>query len=307
MKPVDRDLSYVSRPRHPSVPELETVTTVGEKISSAVRHASAGGNAAGFAAALHCVEARDLAPYFRAELSGEVTSAPLAQGVGASPGAASGVIAVSAEGALRVVAEGGRPILVRPMAAADDVVGMQVSSGIVVSRGDTASHAAIVARQCGIPAIVGAAAVHIHGDIVEVGDAALTVGDEITIDGSTGKIYAGALPAKALTPLPNSSPCSRGRTRSAREESRFESMRKPPSRSNAAWHSAPAASAFAGPSICSLPQTGSHSCAASSWRTPRNKAIQIWMTSEERMQQILKLCSMRSGSVRQLSDSLTRR
>ena len=43
---------------------------------------------------------------------------------------------------------------------------------------------------------------HIHGDIVEVGDAALTVGDEITIDGSTGKIYAGALPAKALTPPP---------------------------------------------------------------------------------------------------------
>lgn len=75
----------------------------------------------------------------------------------------------------------------------DDVFGMQVSAGLLTCRGGLVSHAAVVARGWGIPAVVGAADVHIDGHTITVGDAVLHEGDTMTIDGSTGNVYADQL------------------------------------------------------------------------------------------------------------------
>src|SRR5665811_639313 len=84
----------------------------------------------------------------------------LATGLPASPGIACGEIATTPDGAV-AIAEAGRPvILVRAETSPDDVHGMARSVGILTSCGGLASHAAVVARGWGIPAVVGAAAVH---------------------------------------------------------------------------------------------------------------------------------------------------
>ena len=82
-------------------------------------------------------------------------------------------------------------ILVRPETTPDDVLGMQASRGILTARGGMVSHAAVVARGWGIPAVVGAGEMHIDGDAVRIGATVLDAGDEITIDGSTGHVYLG--------------------------------------------------------------------------------------------------------------------
>ncbi|MEZ5226230.1 MAG: putative PEP-binding protein [Acidimicrobiales bacterium] len=76
------------------------------------------------------------------------------------------------------------------------------SCSILTVRGGLVSHAAVVARGCGIPAVVGAADVHIDGDTVTINDTVLRAGDEITIDGSTGEIYAGRLETFGSVPPP---------------------------------------------------------------------------------------------------------
>jgi pyruvate, orthophosphate dikinase len=71
---------------------------------------------------------------------------------------------------------------------------MARAAGILTSRGGLASHAAVVARGWGIPAVVGAAGIEVHDGQVVVGDRSLDAGDVITIDGSTGEVFAGAIP-----------------------------------------------------------------------------------------------------------------
>ena len=86
-------------------------------------------------------------------------------------------------------------ILVRAETSPDDVHGMEKAAGILTSQGGLASHAAVVARGWGIPAVVGAAAVRVEPARVAIGDRLLPVGDVISIDGSTGEVFAGAIPA----------------------------------------------------------------------------------------------------------------
>ncbi len=81
----------------------------------------------------------------------------LARGVAASPGAAAGAIVFSAPEAVAAAAEGRDVILVRPFTAADDVAGFHAAKGILTSEGGKASHAALVARGMGVPAVTGAA------------------------------------------------------------------------------------------------------------------------------------------------------
>ena len=119
---------------------------------------------------------------------------PLTTGLPASPGIASGPIATSPEAAQAAAEEGRAAILVRAETSPDDVHGMARAAGILTSRGGLASHAAVVARGWGIPAVVGAAAVEVHDGHVVVGDRMLRSGDVITIDGSTGEIFAGTIP-----------------------------------------------------------------------------------------------------------------
>jgi pyruvate,orthophosphate dikinase len=118
---------------------------------------------------------------------------PLLTGLAASPGVASGPIATSPEAAIRA-ADAGRPaILVRTETSPNDVHGMARAAGILTSRGGLASHAAVVARGWGIPAVVGAVDLRVGDGRIEIGDRVLAAGDEITIDGSSGEVFAGAI------------------------------------------------------------------------------------------------------------------
>ena len=115
----------------------------------------------------------------------------LATGLPASPGVASGEIATSPAMAVQV-ADAGRPvILVRTETSPDDVHGLSRATGILTARGGLASHAAVVARGWGIPAVVGAAAVQVADGSVAIGARTLRAGDTITIDGGTGEVFAG--------------------------------------------------------------------------------------------------------------------
>jgi phosphoenolpyruvate-protein kinase (PTS system EI component) len=162
-------------------------------ITDVVRKAAASGQTSAVQAALASVKPDDLADFFHTSLAAGPDLEPLAVGLPASPGAASGRIALTSNDALTAGDAGHDVILVRSETTPDDVLGMQASRGILTARGGMVSHAAVVARGWGIPAVVGAAEMIVHGDTVTIGGAVLRAGDEITIDGSTGNIYLGAL------------------------------------------------------------------------------------------------------------------
>ena len=121
----------------------------------------------------------------------------IAQGLNVSPGAAVGVIAFDADTAERWAKQENKPvIMVRPETKPDDVHGMLAAEGIVTSRGGRTSHAALVARQFGKPAVVGVEALEIdlHDREARIGDLTIREGTEISIDGARGEVYLGALP-----------------------------------------------------------------------------------------------------------------
>src|SRR6202042_3041193 len=101
----------------------------------------------------------------------EITYEVLATGVAASPGAAKGELVFSAAVAIEAAAEGRDVILARPFTEADDVAGFHAAVGILTSEGGKASHAALVARGMGVPAVTGAASlgIDLHAREVHVG------------------------------------------------------------------------------------------------------------------------------------------
>jgi pyruvate,orthophosphate dikinase len=120
----------------------------------------------------------------------------LARGVAASPGAAKGAIVFTSEDAL-AAAELGKPvILVRPFTEAEDVAGFHTAQGILTSEGGKASHAALVARGMGRPAVTGAAELAIDLDRLEIriGARVLRAGEQIAIDGSAGHVTTDDVP-----------------------------------------------------------------------------------------------------------------
>ncbi len=124
----------------------------------------------------------------------------LAKGVNASPGAAVGKVYFDADTAEKMAKEHGeKVIMVRPFTKPDDVHGMIASQGILTSEGGATSHAAVVARQFGIPAVVGASAVRIDLDKrqMTIGDTVIKEGNWISIDGTTGEIFLGQMPTVA--------------------------------------------------------------------------------------------------------------
>jgi phosphoenolpyruvate-protein kinase (PTS system EI component) len=169
-------------------------------IATAVREATAARNGLAVAAALNCIEPAELAEFFHVSLADDIDAEPLGAGLAASPGAASGRIVLTADAAMAAGDAGEDVILVRPETTPDDVLGMQASRGILTTRGGLVSHAAVVARGWGIPAVVGAADVRIDGDSVTINGTVLHAGDEITIDGSTGAIFAGRLETMGAEP-----------------------------------------------------------------------------------------------------------
>jgi len=129
-----------------------------------------------------------LAPSFKGK--------PLATGLPASPGAASGRIVFDADSAEARGKAGERIILVREETKPEDIHGFFQAQGILTSRGGKTSHAAVVARGMGKPCVSGCEAIHID-DVrrcATIGDTTLHEGDVVTINGSNGHVYAGEVP-----------------------------------------------------------------------------------------------------------------
>ncbi|MFO0691780.1 MAG: PEP/pyruvate-binding domain-containing protein [Myxococcota bacterium] len=120
-------------------------------------------------------------------------SAPLARGLGASPGFATGELATTVAGAVARAGAGHAVVLARPETSPEDVEGMGVAAGLLTARGGLASHAAVVARGWGIPAVVGVDELAIDEAGITLAGARIAVGQPITIDGTSGAVYAGAL------------------------------------------------------------------------------------------------------------------
>jgi len=121
---------------------------------------------------------------------------PIAKGLPAGPGGATGRIVLTADRAAEWGKAGEKVVLVRQETSPEDVHGMHASEAILTAKGGMTSHAALVARGWGKCCIVGAGAVHINltQRTVDIGGTVLREGDVITLNGSKGLIYAGALP-----------------------------------------------------------------------------------------------------------------
>ncbi len=126
-----------------------------------------------------------------------VRAEPVAQGLPASPGAASGTAVFDADRAEQLGRDlGQKVILLREETKPEDIHGFFAAQGILTSRGGKTSHAAVVARGMGKPCVAGAEGITVNVARREayVGDVAIREGDLITIDGTTGKVYRGQIP-----------------------------------------------------------------------------------------------------------------
>jgi len=122
----------------------------------------------------------------------------VATGLNVSPGAAYGVIALDADLAEIWAKDGKNVIMVRPETKPDDVHGMLAANGILTSRGGRTSHAALVARQFGTPAVVGVSSMEIDMSkrLIKIGELIIKEGDVISVDGTLGDVYLGELSTK---------------------------------------------------------------------------------------------------------------
>ena len=132
------------------------------------------------------------------------SSPVLAKGLAASPGAAVGAVCFTADDAAAAAANGEHVILVRNETSPEDVHGMLAAEGILTARGGLVSHAAVVARGWGKPAVVGAEALRINASdkLFRVGDTVVREGEVISIDGSEGTVVIGAVPLIAAEAPP---------------------------------------------------------------------------------------------------------
>ncbi|HAM01952.1 MAG TPA: pyruvate, phosphate dikinase, partial [Acidimicrobiaceae bacterium] len=124
----------------------------------------------------------------------------ITKALGASPGAAVGRAYFTADDAAAAAESGQQVILVRTETSPEDVHGMLASQGILTARGGLVSHAAVVARGWGKPAVVGAEKLRIEGASFRVGDTVVEEGDWISIDGTAGIVVLGQVPLTAAEP-----------------------------------------------------------------------------------------------------------
>ena len=125
----------------------------------------------------------------------------LTRGVGASPGVATGRVAVTADAAARMAAAG-PVVLVRPETSPLDLHGLAAAAGVVTTRGGPTSHAAVVARGLGRPAVVSARGLTVEPAGLRLGDRTLPEGTLLTIDGTGGEVVLGAAPTVPDAPDP---------------------------------------------------------------------------------------------------------
>ena len=146
------------------------------------------------------VEPRALSDLLHHQVDPRAPRDVIARGINASPGAATGRIVFTAAAAQASEARGEPCVLVRRETVPEDIRGMHASVAIVTERGGMTSHAAVIARGMGLPCIVGANGISIdtRARIMRVGPRSFHEGEEITIDGTTGEVLAGA--AEMLEP-----------------------------------------------------------------------------------------------------------
>ncbi|MBI3850787.1 MAG: pyruvate, phosphate dikinase [Verrucomicrobia bacterium] len=123
----------------------------------------------------------------------------IARGLPAGPGAASGKIYFNAERAVEAAHAGQKVLLVRVETSPEDLRGMIAAEGILTARGGVSSHAALVARQMGKVCVCGASAVHVdyNAKTMEAGGQTFNEGDDLSIDGTAGEVYAGQVKTAA--------------------------------------------------------------------------------------------------------------
>jgi pyruvate,orthophosphate dikinase len=128
----------------------------------------------------------------------------LARGLPASPGAATGTVALSSERALELAAEGAHAVLVMHETTPADVPGMLAATAVLTGSGGIASHAAVVARGAGKPAVCGVEGLLLDkaAGTVRIGERVLREGDAVSLDGRTGAVYAGTLSVSVAGPPP---------------------------------------------------------------------------------------------------------
>ena len=190
------------------------------------------------------------------------TGKVIAKGLAASPGAAVGKVYFTADDAEAAAERGEKVILVRSETSPEDVHGMMVAEGILTARGGLVSHAAVVARGWGTPAVVGAEAVKITGKSFTVGDVTVNEGDVISLDGSTGEVVLGEMElAAAEPPAEFDTILGWADTVRARASSACGPTPTPARTPPTPAASAPRASGCAAPSTCSSPPTACRSCA----------------------------------------------
>ncbi|MCX5254373.1 PEP-utilizing enzyme [Streptomyces canus] len=128
----------------------------------------------------------------------------LARGLPASPGAATGTVALSSERALELAAEGAHAVLVMHETTPADVPGMLAATAVLTGSGGIASHAAVVARGAGKPAVCGVEGLRLDkaAGTVRIGERVLREGDAVSLDGRTGAVYAGTLSVSVAGPPP---------------------------------------------------------------------------------------------------------
>jgi len=148
-------------------------------------------------AALERIDPEALEQILYRRIDAHAKQKAIATGVGASPGAASGIAIFDVARAEALGKNGEKVILVREDTKPDDVPAFFQSAGILTSRGGKTSHAAVVARGMGKPCVVGCSQIEIDADgrsFSAGGKKAAIEGQKITIDGSTGKVYVGVVP-----------------------------------------------------------------------------------------------------------------
>jgi pyruvate,orthophosphate dikinase len=143
--------------------------------------------------ALQRVTADHLDSVLHPQFEAGVKNTILTKGLAASPGAAVGKVYFTADDAADAADRGEQVILVRNETSPEDVHGMSAAEGILTARGGLVSHAAVVARGWGKPAVVGAEQVKITGKTFSVGTITVNEGDVISLDGGTGEVVLGAV------------------------------------------------------------------------------------------------------------------
>lgn len=118
----------------------------------------------------------------------------LATGLGASPGRVVGIVCLDPDSAVHESEAGQAVILIRPETSPSDIHGMAAARGLVTTLGGLVSHAAVVARSWGLPAVVGAGDIRIEADAIVAGEHRVPVGATVTVDGDHGRLLLGAHP-----------------------------------------------------------------------------------------------------------------